>query len=329
MDGFGDDEEVSLNLMPEPILRPAPAAPRKQESAQKQPVKAATSVASKPLDARTPTDDPSVKTHAAAVSVSMKRERPSDPGSTNVTSVPRNSDSSASQPTKSKKVFPPSQHTGHAVSAVYPVHAATARSPAVATPLPVSIPPFVPAARSIPQHAAADDWTSPVPAPAQTAVTGRRGVQPPAPSAGAADVAAAPAPLAGSADSGALLVLDTGDDDVPVGGGGGGGADFASLGLDSRIVAKLTAPSHSDAAGGSGKHGAATAAPAISAASGGISRGHFRDGFGLVRPTRVQRLMVPRALAGRNLLIKSETGSGKTLAFLLPVLQVRGVETAL
>jgi len=50
-------------------------------------------------------------------------------------------------------------------------------------------------------------------------------------------------------------------------------------------------------------------------------RGHLRDGFGLKRPTRVQRLVVPRALAGSSLCVRSETGSGKTLSFLAPIVQ--------
>jgi ATP-dependent RNA helicase DDX31/DBP7 len=57
------------------------------------------------------------------------------------------------------------------------------------------------------------------------------------------------------------------------------------------------------------------------AASSGVVRGHLRDGFGLTRPTRVQRGMIPLALAGRSLVVKSETGSGKTLSFVLPIVQ--------
>ncbi|MGL6427840.1 DEAD/DEAH box helicase [Aeromonas hydrophila] len=41
----------------------------------------------------------------------------------------------------------------------------------------------------------------------------------------------------------------------------------------------------------------------------------------LKRPTRVQQLAIPAALAGRDLLALARTGSGKTLAFGLPLLQ--------
>lgn len=118
---------------------------------------------------------------------------------------------------------------------------------------------------------------------------------------------------AAAADEGAELHVDPGD----IVGDGAVDCGFDGLGLDARIVAKLIAPP-----GEAAKVAAPTdAAPASSAAAGGVVRGHVRDGFGLVRPTRVQRLVVPRALAGRSLLVKSETGSGKTLAFLLPILQ--------
>ncbi|XP_028812762.1 putative ATP-dependent RNA helicase DDX28 [Denticeps clupeoides] len=41
---------------------------------------------------------------------------------------------------------------------------------------------------------------------------------------------------------------------------------------------------------------------------------------GVVRPTWVQRQLVPKLLRGHNVLCAAETGSGKTLAYLLPVL---------
>ncbi len=91
--------------------------------------------------------------------------------------------------------------------------------------------------------------------------------------------------------------------------------DFAALGIDERLVGKLMAESGA----GAGASAGAVAGSAAVTAVGGVVRGHLRDGFGLLRPTRVQRLMVPAALRGRSLLVKSETGSGKTLAFLLPI----------
>jgi hypothetical protein len=125
-----------------------------------------------------------------------------------------------------------------------------------------------------------------------------------------------------------------------------GAPAFASLGLDARLVAKLVGarsedgrgglaflPSAGGAGSGGGEEGGGGGSGA--GASAGVVRGHLRDGFGLARPTRVQRLVIPLALGVRgvdggaatagarapSLLIKSETGSGKTLAFLLPVVQ--------
>ena len=43
--------------------------------------------------------------------------------------------------------------------------------------------------------------------------------------------------------------------------------------------------------------------------------------MGLRRPTQVQRLCVPAALEGRDVMGLAETGSGKTAAFALPILQ--------
>lgn len=45
------------------------------------------------------------------------------------------------------------------------------------------------------------------------------------------------------------------------------------------------------------------------------------DALGYEQPTPVQLQAIPRALAGKNLLVSSKTGSGKTAAFLLPALQ--------
>jgi superfamily II DNA/RNA helicase len=43
--------------------------------------------------------------------------------------------------------------------------------------------------------------------------------------------------------------------------------------------------------------------------------------LGFTTPTPVQAQVIPRAMAGRDLLVSAETGSGKTAAFLLPMLQ--------
>jgi len=42
---------------------------------------------------------------------------------------------------------------------------------------------------------------------------------------------------------------------------------------------------------------------------------------GLVAPFRIQELVVPQALEGRDILAKAPTGSGKTLAFALPIVE--------
>jgi ATP-dependent RNA helicase DeaD len=41
---------------------------------------------------------------------------------------------------------------------------------------------------------------------------------------------------------------------------------------------------------------------------------------GIVTPTPVQALAIPRAIAGVDLMVQAQTGSGKTLAFMLPIL---------
>lgn len=42
---------------------------------------------------------------------------------------------------------------------------------------------------------------------------------------------------------------------------------------------------------------------------------------GILYPTEVQRLSIPKTLAGKHCAIQSETGSGKSLTFLIPALQ--------
>ncbi len=41
---------------------------------------------------------------------------------------------------------------------------------------------------------------------------------------------------------------------------------------------------------------------------------------GIVTPTPVQAFAIPRAIAGKDLIVQAQTGSGKTLAFMLPIL---------
>src|SRR3954453_23293546 len=43
---------------------------------------------------------------------------------------------------------------------------------------------------------------------------------------------------------------------------------------------------------------------------------------GIVEPFRIQSLVVPDALQGRDILGKAPTGSGKTLAFALPIVEL-------
>lgn len=43
-------------------------------------------------------------------------------------------------------------------------------------------------------------------------------------------------------------------------------------------------------------------------------------GLGITSPTPVQQQVIPRLLAGENLLFQSETGTGKTFAYLLPLI---------
>src|SRR5947207_14234803 len=48
---------------------------------------------------------------------------------------------------------------------------------------------------------------------------------------------------------------------------------------------------------------------------------HALTARGLVEPFRIQTLVVPDALAGRDILGQAPTGSGKTLAFGLPLVE--------
>ena len=52
---------------------------------------------------------------------------------------------------------------------------------------------------------------------------------------------------------------------------------------------------------------------------------------GILYPTEVQRLSIPKTLAGKHCAIQSETGSGKSLTFLIPSLQdnKRGLRTVI
>src|SRR3954464_15502264 len=48
---------------------------------------------------------------------------------------------------------------------------------------------------------------------------------------------------------------------------------------------------------------------------------HALAARGIVEPFRIQGLVLPDALAGRDVLAKSPTGSGKTLAFAVPMVE--------
>jgi len=45
------------------------------------------------------------------------------------------------------------------------------------------------------------------------------------------------------------------------------------------------------------------------------------DALALTEATEVQKLAIPAALQGADLLVSAETGSGKTLAYLIPLAQ--------
>jgi len=44
--------------------------------------------------------------------------------------------------------------------------------------------------------------------------------------------------------------------------------------------------------------------------------------LGYTEPTKVQQKVIPEALAGKDIIVKSQTGSGKTAAFAIPVCQL-------
>jgi ATP-dependent RNA helicase DeaD len=44
------------------------------------------------------------------------------------------------------------------------------------------------------------------------------------------------------------------------------------------------------------------------------------DTMGYQEPTEVQSLVIPQAVAGKNIIAQSQTGSGKTAAFVIPIL---------
>src|SRR5207302_10854194 len=48
---------------------------------------------------------------------------------------------------------------------------------------------------------------------------------------------------------------------------------------------------------------------------------HSLDARGITAPFRIQTLVIPDALAGRDILGQAPTGSGKTLAFGLPLVE--------
>ena len=54
---------------------------------------------------------------------------------------------------------------------------------------------------------------------------------------------------------------------------------------------------------------------------------HSLAARGIVEPFRIQALVVPDALAGRDVLGQAPTGSGKTLAFGLPIVERLSAET--
>jgi len=45
------------------------------------------------------------------------------------------------------------------------------------------------------------------------------------------------------------------------------------------------------------------------------------DRIGYIHPTPIQSALIPRALAGRDVIGQAQTGTGKTAAFLIPFLE--------
>ena len=43
--------------------------------------------------------------------------------------------------------------------------------------------------------------------------------------------------------------------------------------------------------------------------------------MGINEPTEIQKVVIPAALNGENIIGQSETGTGKTLAYLLPAIE--------
>ena len=48
------------------------------------------------------------------------------------------------------------------------------------------------------------------------------------------------------------------------------------------------------------------------------------DGVGITEPFPIQRLVIPDAIAGRDVLGQAQTGSGKTVAFGVPLVECSG-----
>ena len=186
-------------------------------------------------------------------------------------------------------------HTSRATAAAAPAHAHALAPASAPAPSFVSVPQIAPAqaAAAAPTGSRKNPFRT---APTLTRVTGH-----------VLTTASTPAIMPYAYDAAAL------DSSGAV-----GAEAFAALSLDARLVSKLVG-ARSAVAGGGGGGGESKGAD--ESAAGGIVRGHLRDGFGLTRPTRVQKLVIPLALAGSSLIVKSETGSGKTLAFLLPIVQ--------
>ena len=268
MGDFSDDEEVNLNLAPATVVEapkrsaptvlplrahappPKPTPPPPNDLAPK---KSATFPDKhvNDLHSRLEPDDAKSAVLRPETHILKHDRRAGDP--------PRTGSAVAAAPAVSSQSNEraPNPHSGVAVNAVYPVAPASFRLADISQPLSRV---QGPSGRVTMAVKPTEDWSA-----SSTAALGVVG--------GVDD-----------SDAGAELLVDPGDVE------GGAEGDFASLGLDTRVVAKLLAPP-----GDSTKSAlaAGTTTPVISAAASGIARGHFKDGFGLVRPTRVQRLVLP------------------------------------